>query len=241
MNQLSQYLEIIHPDGTNQTVNLQNAAIKIGRAAGNDIVLSDDMVSQWHCIITPSEEGYWSIRDGIIDRGSYRCSTNGTFLKRNNQIIDIRSSSDCKEFLSGDDEIQIQGWRIIFRDPFKTNRGNSTNTSQDNSTSSNNNGYIFCISQMKLYAINGANRQEVNGLRPKVIDLLTCLARENLMNGKPVLCTYENIAQFIWGSSDYHGAEEIQGLARELRKIIDAEGLETIKSKGYILKIGYEE
>ena len=237
MTELLKQLEIIHPDGTNQVVNLRDTAIKIGRAAGNDIVLSDDRVSQWHCIIIPSEEGYWSIRDGVIGKGS----TNGTLLKRNNQVIDIGKLSDCKEFLSGDDEIQIQKWRIIFRDPFKTNRGNSTNTGQNNSTESNQNGYVFCISQMKLYAINGANRQEVNGLRPKVIDLLTCLARENLINGKPVLCTYENIAQFIWGSSDYHGAEEIQGLARELRKIIDAEGLETIKSKGYILKIGYEE
>ena len=231
MTELLKQLEIIHPDGTNQVVNLRDTAIKIGRAAGNDIVLSDDRVSQWHCIITlseiaHSEERYWSIRDGIVDRGSYRSSTNGTFLKRNNQTIDIRKSSDCKEFLSGDDEIQIEGWRIIFRDPFKTIPSGR--------------GHVFCLSQMKLYEIKGKSRQEVNGLRPKVIDLLACLTRENLTYDKPVLCTYENIAKFIWGSPDY-GAEEIQGLARELRKIIGDKGLETIKSKGYILKIGYEE
>ena len=93
MNQ-PQYLEIIHPDGTEQTVSLQNTAIKIGRAAGNDIVLSEDKISQWHCTIIPNEAGYWAIRDGILNSGSYRCSTNGTFLKRNNQnqIIDIRDS-----------------------------------------------------------------------------------------------------------------------------------------------------
>jgi pSer/pThr/pTyr-binding forkhead associated (FHA) protein len=242
MNQLSQYLEIIHPDGMEQIVNLQNAAIKIGRAAGNDIVLSDDKVSQWHCIITPSEEGYWGIRDGIIDRGSYRCSTNGTFLKRNNQIIDIRSSSDCKEFLSGDDEIQIQGWRIIFRDPFKTNRGKSTNPVQDNNTDGNSiqNGHVFCLSQKTLYLIEGKSRKEVPQPRAMVVKFLTYLTIQNISNQKPSLCSYGDISKFIWGDT-YHGADEIQGLARELRKIIGDKALETRKTEGYILKIGYEE
>lgn len=248
MTELLRYLEIIHPDGTNQIVNLRDTAIKIGRAASNDIVLSDDKVSQWHCSITPSKEGYWIIRDGVVDRDSYRRSTNGTFLRRENQeTIDMHKLPDGKEFLGNNDEIQIQGWKIVFRDPFRTYREQIGDTVKniviDKPNESIQDGYVFCLSQMKLYAIKGGNRQESDiKIRPKVRGLLECLTIENLTYGKPVVCTYENIAQFIWGSrsSDY-GAEEIQGLARELRKIIGDEGLETVTGKGYTLKIGYEE
>ena len=185
MNQLLQYLEIINTDGTSQTVNLQNTAIKIGRAAGNDIVLSDDKVSQWHCSITLSEDGSWIIRDGVLDRRS----TNGTFLKRKNQetqeTIDMHKLPDGKEFLGNNDEIQIQGWKIIFRDPFTTHREQIGDTVEniviDKPNESIQDGYVFCLSQMKLYAIKGGNRQESDKkIRPKVRGLLECLTIENL-------------------------------------------------------------
>jgi DNA-binding winged helix-turn-helix (wHTH) protein len=249
MSQLSRYLEVTHPDGTEQTVPLQDTVIKIGRAKGNDIVLQDDNVSNWHCSIVPpskkiseeaSEEGYWSVRDGFYKDGSHKHSTNGTFLKRNTETIDIRTLSNCKEFLGGDDEIQIQNWRIIFKDPFKTKNCNNNTTAPKALTD----GFVFCISQYKLYLVKNGNREHIY-VRSKLAELLACLAIQNLEHGKPVVCTYEQMARFIWkdvpsGVNGVQGAPDIQGLARELRKVIGADGLETISNKGYILHIHVE-
>jgi len=232
MTQLLPYLEITHPDGEKQTLQLKDTSIKIGRLEGNDIVLRGDRVSQWHGVIDRSPEGYWCITDPR--------STNGTCLKRNEQIIDIRNSSNRKEFLSGDDEIQIQDWRIVFKDPFKTNSNPLTDTIKNPLIPNVANGYVFCVAQLTLYKVIAGDRKEISGLRPKLIDLLEYLAKQNLANNSPVVCTYAKIAESIWKDND-HGAEDVQGLARELRQIIGEDKLETKKQRGYILHIHCEE
>jgi hypothetical protein len=239
MSQLLPYLEITHPDRTKQTVSLVSSTIKIGRLEGNDVVLADDKVSRLHCIIERSSGGYWEVKD---------CgSVNGTSLNRNEQYIELGSLSDRKEFLNVDDEICILDWRLIFKDPNQTVRaGTLTENSKFKNkpqTPALKDGFVFCISQQKLYSIKQGQRKSIE-LSPQIRELVKYLMQQNQDCGKPVLCKYKEIAFSLWGDIDRpetHRPDDwkgsIIGLANGLRKIIGSENLETVKNEGYILML----
>jgi hypothetical protein len=68
---LAHVLVVTDPDGGQRRVPLGPGGIRIGRTAGNDLVLADPEVSRAHCAIALAADGA-----SVTDQGS----TNGTFL-----------------------------------------------------------------------------------------------------------------------------------------------------------------
>jgi predicted component of type VI protein secretion system len=95
---MNAFLEVWRPAGAD-LVQMASDRITVGRAAGNDIVLSDDgQVSRVHAILERIA-GSWSVRDVS--------SRNGTFVNG------TRVSSEAR--LGPGDEIRIGRTRIVLR------------------------------------------------------------------------------------------------------------------------------
>lgn len=95
---MNAFLEVWRPAGAD-LVQMDSDRITVGRAAGNDIVLSDDgQVSRVHAILERIA-GSWSVRDVS--------SRNGTFLNG------TRVSGEAR--LGPGDEIRIGRTRIVLR------------------------------------------------------------------------------------------------------------------------------
>jgi predicted component of type VI protein secretion system len=95
---MNAFLEVWRPAGAD-LVQMASDRISVGRAAGNDIVLSDDgQVSRVHAILERIA-GSWSVRDVS--------SRNGTFVNG------TRVSSEAR--LGPGDEIRIGRTRIVLR------------------------------------------------------------------------------------------------------------------------------
>ena len=90
--------------GDPSTFPLGAKRVSIGRAAANDIVLSDQFSSGCHAVIAPTERGY-----ALLDQGS----KNGTFVngRRVNGEIDLARG----------DEILVGSTRFYFDRDFQTN------------------------------------------------------------------------------------------------------------------------
>src|SRR5437867_289848 len=95
---MNAFLEVWRPAGAD-LVQMASDRITVGRAAGNDIVLSDDgQVSRVHAILERIA-GSWSVRDVS--------SRNGTFVNG------TRVSGEAR--LGPGDEIRIGRTRIVLR------------------------------------------------------------------------------------------------------------------------------
>ena len=95
---MNAFLEVWRPDGAD-VVQLDGDRITVGRATGNDIVLSDDgQVSRVHAVLERLA-GAWSVRDVS--------SRNGTFVNGS------RVSGEAR--LGAGDELRIGRTRIVLR------------------------------------------------------------------------------------------------------------------------------
>jgi general secretion pathway protein E len=87
----------IHEGDTVRTVSVPDGKITLGRRADNDVVLTDERASRYHCAIEPSEAGFI-----LTDLGS----RNGTRLN---------GSAVSKAPIGDGDEIRIGQTRITFQ------------------------------------------------------------------------------------------------------------------------------
>lgn len=123
-------ITVLSPDGDQlATVTLDDAAVRVGREPGNDIVLRPDpaqLVSRQHCAIEAAQRRWW-VRD--LD------SRNHVYVERRGELARV----DRAELFHGDtvcvpaDAEHEAGsvapgrhWRLIFSDPGQTQLGRAT-------------------------------------------------------------------------------------------------------------------
>lgn len=248
MGTLLPYLIIQAPDGGRKRIDLTKTRYTFGRLPdNNDIGLpeEDGIITRIeHCTLE-RDLGCWILTDK---------STNGTQIERGNMRREMQKLPDRKAPLSSDDVIHIHNWQITFHDPNQTNPL-KTQPRLLPKISAPVCPFVYAISQATLYRreVNQRTRLEV---RPQVNKMLSYMAQKNVSNqGKPVLCTYGELYEPIWGN---HGDSigrapgEINGLAREIRKVFTQSDtlaqnsitpedlLRTVTGQGYILEIDCE-
>lgn len=96
--------------------------------------------------------------------------------------------------------------------------------------------------QELVYRVNNTDRESIVGLRPQEWQLIRYMDEHNRRNGYiPVLCTYEQLTQTIWGDKDFYDAKrDLIHLILELRRKIEVgqqtpQILVNVRSKGYRL------
>lgn len=92
-------LTILTGEEQGKTYAWQEGAIRIGRNAANDFVITNASVSSEHCVIEPSENGGWRVKD--LD------STNGTRLNDLRISMATLHRNDVLNF--GDIAVSIRG------------------------------------------------------------------------------------------------------------------------------------
>lgn len=234
MESLLPFLEIVGPADQQWTVALGQDRLTIGRyAAFNDVALEPDpqqlIRRQVHCSLERDALGWW-----VLDNGS----VNGTFLRRGAQMQQVQG----RALLSDGDTICILGlltetgaphyWELTFRDPLGTKpAGQAPRVA-----------YLeYDWVQARLFRVEGATRQEIRDLRPQEHKLIRYLDQRNRTNGNaPVMCSYDELLEAIWGEEPGHTEGEINHLIWELRKKLEPDPkeprfLETVKGLGYRL------
>lgn len=92
-------LIILSGETAGQVYEWQDGAIRIGRNAANDFVIANASVSSEHCVIEPSENGGWRVKD--LD------STNGTRVNDARVSMATLHRNDVIAF--GDISVAIRG------------------------------------------------------------------------------------------------------------------------------------
>jgi hypothetical protein len=143
--------------------------------------------------------------------------------------------------LSSGDRICIQGtlaangerryWTLTFGDPLETTRWGSEPVCVE-----------YDRSQGALYRIVRGDRVEIGGLRPLEHKLVRYMAERTQANrGVPVLCTYDELIEVLWGQEAGHTPDEVTHLVWGLRRKLEPERntapvLETVRGMGYRLR-----
>jgi DNA-binding winged helix-turn-helix (wHTH) protein len=234
LNKQLAYLEVRGPDGQEFKFDLGKDRVTIGRFHDfNDVALEPDpqqlVTRKVHCAIEQDAQGWW-----VVDNGS----VNRTFVRQGQemQVVDGRAP------IEDDDVICILGkltdaglpiyWELTFHDPLNTQRVEQVLHA----------AYLeYDWLQAKLHRIDGADRQEIAGLRPQEHKLIRYMDHRNRANGNvPVMCTYEEIITAVWGDDPYHTEGEVSHLVWELRQKIEADPkepqfLQTVRGMGYRL------
>jgi pSer/pThr/pTyr-binding forkhead associated (FHA) protein len=242
-------LFISAPGESEQSIELSKTCYSVGRVSGNDIFLPDkeELISRQHCYFE-RDIGGWMLVD--------KHSTNGTIIQRGDDKRQVQQFPDGKVLLNSGDVILIHGWELKFQDFSQTvpASGRKTLSQQLPVPSSNaveTESFVYVLHRSTLFYVEQSGRQEIN-LLPQLEQMLEFMARKNLNNeGRPTLCTYEELIYHIWGDDEYAGTtNDINGLAWKIRKAFQKKGLsseetlkllETKKKKGYILHITCEE
>lgn len=229
------FLQVKGPDG--QAFELQVAVerLTVGRfPEHNDIALEPDpqqLVTRIHHCVIEREGGSW----WVIDNGS----VNKTFVQRGEAVQVV----DGKAFLGDGDTIRILGrlteegqanyWELTFHDPLRT---------QPAEAASQVAFLEYDWVQAKLYRFDGRARQEIEGLRPQEHKLIRYMDQRNRANGYvPVMCTYEELIEAIWGDESYgHTEADVNRLIWELRQKVELDQeeyrfLQTVRGLGYRL------
>ena len=234
MESLLPFLAVRGPDGQQFTVELAQDRITIGYgAAFNDVALDPDpqrLISRKvHCALERDALGWW-----VLDNGS----RNGTFLRRGAEMEQVRG----RALLSEEDAICILGylpeaaapryWELTFRDPLGTKpAGQAPRVAF----------LEYDWIQARLFRVEGASRQEIRELRPQEHKLIRYMDQRNRANDEvPVMCTYEELLEAVWGEEPLHTGGEINKLIFELRQKVEPDPkvpqfLETVKGLGYRL------
>lgn len=234
MESLLPFLAVRGPDGQQFTVELAQDRVTIGYGATiNDVALDPDpqrLISRKvHCALERDALGWW-----VLDNGS----RNGTFLRRGAEMEQVRG----RALLSEEDAICILGllteagepryWELTFRDPLGTKpAGQAPRVAF----------LEYDWIQARLFLVESASRQEIRELRPQEHKLIRYMDGRNRANAyAPVMCTYEEIYEVLWGTEPLHTKGDINKLFHELRQKLEPDPsipqfLETIKGLGYRL------
>lgn len=209
------YLILANINGDNKKIIIEKDRIIIGRLENqNDISLSPDpqkLVTRYmHCSIEIKNNTPY-----IIDNAS----KNGTFLKRNNKILQVKGEIK----LADDDIIMIlkkigadeppEYWEIEFKDPLATG-------SVENFTSTISYDWI----QAKLFLNQDKNVTEINTLTPLEHKLIRYMDQKNKSNENiPVMCTYDELISILWEDSYSHTKNDVNHIVAALRKKIEVD------------------
>jgi DNA-binding winged helix-turn-helix (wHTH) protein len=236
------YLEITDPNGSQESVQLQKIRYTLGQFPRvNDICIADELVSRIeHCVIERHSEG-WFVKDTK--------STNGTVLVREGfqgqtLSLSIQQQEKQQARLEPGDLIILaeSDWMVKFQDPNPTPKNNVGNEAIVPLK------FVYNLSRHSLSRLRGSDPAQELTLRPKAREMVTYMAQRNWDNHQsPIVCTYEELIQAIWPDKpDKMIPNDLQGLAREIRKEFNASGgegfrlLETRKGLGFILQISVE-
>lgn len=215
-------------------VELEGERVTVGRLDGvNDVVLGPDpgryVSGKWHCLVE-REGRSWR----VVDNGS----TNGTFLRREGAMWEVRSAA---ELTDGDTicllaTLPEQGepayWELLFSNPLQTTPAAAGPRAAR---------LEYDWVQAKLFRIAGAQREEVPELRPQVHRLLRYLLKRNRGNDDaPVLCSHDELIEAVWQDEPLHTREELHGLIHELRQRVELDPSEprfvqTVRGLGFRL------
>ena len=235
MTGLLPILRVHGPDGVTFDVELDKDRMTIGRFAElNDIGLEPDpqqlVTRRAHCVLEHEEDVWW-----VYDNGS----VNRTFIRRD-QAVEVVNG---RALLRDGDAVRILGmlyeddepayWELEFCDPLRTNR--VYNAPQ-----------IACIEydwiQARLFRIEGSHREEIGNLRPQEHKLVRYMEQRNRANhNTPVMCTYEDLIEAIWGDEPDHMNSEVNHLVYGLRQKIEVDPsepqfLQSVPGLGYRLE-----
>jgi hypothetical protein len=218
VDDLFPFLEVHGPDNQEFKIDLLKGRITIGRFCDfNDVGLEPDpqhlITRKAHCSIERDADGWW-----VVDNGS----VNRTFLERE-QSIEVVTS---RTLLMDEDNIRILGrltedgeavyWVLTFRDPLKTQPAN-------HKASPSGDTYLkYDWIQAKLFCLNGAGRTEIINLRPQEHKLIRYMEHRNRTNGHvPVMCSYEELIEAVWGKDSSQTETNVTHLVWELRQKIE--------------------
>ncbi|USR91518.1 FHA domain-containing protein [Phormidium yuhuli AB48] len=235
MTDLYPYFSIQSPKGDSDKFVLQDTYYTIGRLPENDIPLSEDPNSRItrvkHCLLE-REGGQWWVTDD---------SRNGIVVHYPNSAPE---PVNCRTVaLDPGCVIEIHGWKLEFHDPNPTaeptRAPNRLKVTPD---------FVYKVSQATLFYQEGRVRSPIHP-RPKVNLMLGYMAQRNLNQGEPVLCSYDELIEAVWGEDDSLGRTpaDVNILARGIRILLEQNGsktpktqLETKKGQGYLLRISCE-
>lgn len=218
MDALFPYLNVRGPDDQEFRVELSEDRCTIGRFCEfNDIGLEPDpqhlVTRKAHCSVERDADGWW-----VVDNGS----VNRTFLRRESAVEVVTG----RTLLTDGDHIRILGrlteggealyWDLTFRDPLKTQP--VTHEAAPAAT--------VCLKydwiQAKLFRVNGVTHREITDLRPQEHKFVRYMDHRNRMNGQvPVMCSYEELIEAIWGKDSSQTETEVVHLVWELRQKIE--------------------
>ncbi|HEX8556971.1 MAG TPA: winged helix-turn-helix domain-containing protein [Pyrinomonadaceae bacterium] len=219
MDALFPYLDVRGPDDEEFRVELSEDRLTIGRFREfNDVGLEPDpqhlVTRKAHCSVERDAEGWW-----VADNGS----VNRTFLERGRAVEIVAG----RTLLTDGDRIRILGrlteegeavyWNLTFRDPLKTQP-----VAHEAAPAAAAARLRYDWIQAKLFLVSGATRREITDLRPQEHKLVRYMDNRNRMNGQaPVMCSYEELIEAVWGRDSAQTETEIIHLVWELRRKIE--------------------
>lgn len=219
----------------------EKGKLTVGRDDDRDIVLADKNVSRLHCVLEKGEGDYWWVSDNT--------STNGTFLQRGDNQIDIKQQGSQRLY-HGDwiliptksIEGQPTRWELAFLEVGEvTEKVANTPILQSTPSSLPSDRLEYSVSQQILFRIQSGKGERIP-LTPNERKMIRYMAQQNQgSEGRAVICDYESLFMGIWGNSD-RDKTEVSRLAFELRKKFELDPqnpifLETVRGEGYRLNV----
>lgn len=218
MDALFPFLEIRGPESQESKVDLTKDRVTVGRFRDfNDVALEPDpqhlVTRKAHCALEHDAEGWW-----VVDNGS----VNRTFVQRGQAVKVITGRAP----ITDGDIIRILGrlvedaepiyWELTFRDPLKTQPVAPEVTPRFAP-------YLkYDWIQAKLFRFDGKSQKEISELRPQEHKLIRYMDHRNRANGwVPVMCSYEELIEAVWGKDATQTETEVTHLVWELRQKIE--------------------
>jgi DNA-binding winged helix-turn-helix (wHTH) protein len=189
----------------------------------------DKVISREHCTLTRELDGWF-----IIDH-----SRNGTTLVRSSAQIKVHELKERKCLITDGDHILVEDWELIFCDPDTTvNKKLFLPPSYP---------WVFNLSQESLFYLKKGKRIKVP-LAPQQTKALAYMALRNINNCcKPVVCTYQDLIEAIWGENSFGiTPKQIHPIMQKIRQAFEKgedepkQLLETKNGEGYLLNIHCE-
>lgn len=237
MNSVFPFLEVEGPDHQESRVELSKDRMTIGRFREfNDIVLEPDpqhlVTRKAHCSIERDAEGWW-----VVDNGS----VNRTFMERG-RVVEVITG---RALLTDGNNIRVLGkltedgealyWNLTFRDPLKTQPAAHEASPRVAAR------LTYDWIQAKLFFFDNETRREITELRPQEHKLIRYMDHRNRTNGLvPVMCSYEELIEAVWGKDSSQTETEVIHLVWELRQKIEPDPkkpqfLQNVPKLGYRL------
>jgi DNA-binding response OmpR family regulator len=211
-----------------------------------ELVLDPDphrLVSRVHCVVAHTE-GAWTVTDNASD--------NGTILRRGGALSPVVGTAPLRH----GDGILIIGditptgepryWRLTFDDPFRTEQAPLDVLSRTEDPTPH---LTYDWLQMKVFRVEGGEKEQITGLSPQAHRLIRYLAGlSRINNGSPVACTHTELIHMLWGRTEewppHRGYDEtnLRNVVTGVRKRIERDPanpvlLQTERNIGYRLVI----